>query len=67
MPESAPLPVSFIVPARDEARLLGATLDALDASADALGLEREVLVVDDASTDATADIARAKGARWLQG
>ncbi len=60
------LPVSFIVPAHDEARLLGATLDALNASADVLGLEREVLVVDDASTDATGDIARARGARVLR-
>lgn len=59
-------PLSFIVPAHDEARLLGATLDALNASADALGLERDVLVVDDASTDATGDIARAHGARVLR-
>jgi len=59
-------PVSFILPAHDEARLLGATLDALGAAADALDLEREVLVVDDASTDATADIARAHGARVLR-
>ena len=60
------LPVSFIVPAHDEARLLGATLDALNASADALGLERDVLVVDDASADATGEIARARGARVLR-
>ena len=59
-------PVSFIVPAHDEARLLGATLDALNASADALGLEREIVVVDDASTDATGDIALAHGARVLR-
>ncbi|RZL88894.1 MAG: hypothetical protein EOP73_30445, partial [Variovorax sp.] len=43
-------PVSFVVPAHDEARLLGATLDALHGAAMALGLSYEVLVVDDAST-----------------
>lgn len=59
-------PVSFIVPAHDEARLLGATLEALNASTTALGLERDVLVVDDASTDATAEIARMHGARVLR-
>lgn len=62
----APSPVSFIVPAHDEARLLGATLDALQAAANALALEHELLVVDDASTDATADIARGHGARVLR-
>ena len=51
------------MPAHDEARLLGATLDALQAAAAALGLRHEIVVVDDASTDATADIARARGAR----
>jgi glycosyltransferase involved in cell wall biosynthesis len=60
-----PAPVSFVIPAHDEARLLGATLDALHAAADALGLEYEIVVADDASTDATADIARSRGARVL--
>lgn len=59
-------PVSFIVPAHDEARLLGATLDALDATIATLALPAEVLVVDDASTDATGAIARAHGARVLR-
>ena len=58
-------PVSFIVPAHDEARLLGATLDALHAAARALSLTYEIVVVNDASTDATAEIARARGARVL--
>lgn len=55
--------VSFVVPAHDEARLLGATLDALHAAATALGLRHEIVVADDASTDATAGIARTRGAR----
>lgn len=58
--------VAFVVPAHDEARLLGDTLDALHAAATALALEYELLVVDDASTDATADIALAHAARVLR-
>ena len=58
-------PVSFVVPAHDEARLIGATLQALHAAAGALRLDYEIVVVSDASTDATADIARAHGARVL--
>jgi cellulose synthase/poly-beta-1,6-N-acetylglucosamine synthase-like glycosyltransferase len=54
---------SFIVPAHDEAPLLGATLDALHAAAREVGFDYECIVVDDASTDGTADVARAHGAR----
>lgn len=56
-------PVSFIVPAHDEARLLGGTLEALHAAARGLGLAYEIVVVDDASTDDTAQVARDRGAR----
>lgn len=55
--------LSFIIPAHDEARLIGATLQALHASARALGVQYEVIVVDDASTDDTARIAAEGGAR----
>jgi len=58
--------VAFIVPAHDEARLIPATLDAIQSAARATDLEYEILVVDDASTDATADIARAHGAMVLR-
>ena len=64
--EASTARVSFVVPAHDEARLLGRTLDALHAAATALRLDHELLVVDDASTDATADVARAHGARVLR-
>lgn len=57
---------SIVIPAHDEARLLGATLDALLQAAPALGAPAEVLVVDDASADATADIARERGVRVLR-
>jgi glycosyltransferase involved in cell wall biosynthesis len=54
---------SFIFPAHDEAPLLGATLDAVHAAARACDVPYECIVVDDASTDGTADVANAHGAR----
>lgn len=54
--------ISFIVPAYNEERLLGATLDALHAAGRAVGELYELIVVDDASTDRTAIIARRHGA-----
>jgi glycosyltransferase involved in cell wall biosynthesis len=54
--------ISFIVPAYNEERLLGATLDALHAAGRAVGERYELVVVDDASTDRTALIARRHGA-----
>jgi len=54
--------VSVIVPARDAAATLPATLDAL--AGQTLAPDRfEVIVVDDASLDGTAALARAAGAR----
>lgn len=55
--------LSSIVPAHDEAALIGATLAALRTAADTLRLDHEILVVNDAYTDATAAIAAANGAR----
>jgi len=54
--------ISFIVPAYNEERLLGATLDALRAAALAIGEPYELIVADDASTDRTAAIAAQHGA-----
>jgi glycosyltransferase involved in cell wall biosynthesis len=54
--------ISFIVPAYNEERLLGATLDALHAAGRAAGEPYELVVVDDASTDQTAIVARRHGA-----
>lgn len=61
--------VSFVIPAWNEAAELPETLRTLRAAADAVfGQEGyEVIVVDDASTDATPEIARAAGARLVQG
>jgi glycosyltransferase involved in cell wall biosynthesis len=54
---------SFILPAHDEAPLIGATLDAIRIAANDCGLAHELVVVDDDSTDGTAQVARAHGAR----
>ncbi len=60
--------VSFIVPAWNEAAELAATLRGIEAAAAELGLREssETIVVDDDSTDATAAIARACGARVVR-
>jgi glycosyltransferase involved in cell wall biosynthesis len=55
--------LSFVVPAYNEERYLAATLESIHAAARALALEYEIVVADDASTDATPAIAQAGGAR----
>ena len=57
-----PSMLSFIIPAHNEERLLGRTLDAIVAAASSCAEPFEIIVVDDASTDGTAAIARAHGA-----
>ncbi|HWM25766.1 MAG TPA: glycosyltransferase [Chthoniobacterales bacterium] len=54
--------LSFIVPAYNEELELPATLSAIHAAAAANGEPYEIIVVDDASTDATAQIAQSAGA-----
>lgn len=55
--------ISFIVPAYNEERSLGATLLAINAVVQALDEPCEVIVVDDASTDRTASIGSEHGAQ----
>lgn len=58
-----PVSLSIIIPAHNEEALLGATLDALSAALKEIGQTAEIIVVDDASTDRTAEVATARGAR----
>jgi glycosyltransferase involved in cell wall biosynthesis len=58
--------LSIIIPAHDEAPVIGATLDAVIAATRGNHAGVEVIVVDDASTDATAAIAEARGARVVR-
>ena len=55
--------ISFVVPAYNEERLIGATLDAIHAAAREIAEPYEVVVANDASTDNTAGVARTHGAR----
>jgi cellulose synthase/poly-beta-1,6-N-acetylglucosamine synthase-like glycosyltransferase len=57
--------ITFIVPAHNEEQLLGRTLAALHAASAETGVSYELLVVDDASTDRTSEVARAAGARVI--
>ncbi len=57
--------ISFIVPAYNEEQLLGATLIALHAAADAVGEPYEVIVADDGSTDGTVLVAQQHRARVI--
>ncbi len=50
--------MSFIVPAHNEQAGIGRTLQAIHESARVVGQPYEIIVVDDASTDSTAEIAR---------
>lgn len=60
---TCPVLVSFIIPAYNEELLIGRTLAALTAAAARLNEPFEIIVVDDASTDRTAALAREQGAR----
>ncbi len=58
--------ISFVVPAYNEQDYLRATLEAIHASARALGEPYEIVVADDASSDATCAVAREMGARVVR-
>jgi GT2 family glycosyltransferase len=55
--------ISFIVPAHNEEQLIGRTIDAIHTAAGEIGAPFELIVVDDGSSDGTAAIAAARGAR----
>ncbi len=55
--------ISFVIPAHNEAELIGRTLSAVHESARSAGEPYEVIVADDSSIDGTGVIAREHGAR----
>lgn len=57
--------LSFVIPAHNEEQHIGPTVAAISAAGGASGETFEVIVVDDASTDRTAEIAVAHGARVI--
>jgi glycosyltransferase involved in cell wall biosynthesis len=57
--------ISFIIPAFNEEQTIGAALEAIAGATATLRETIELIVVDDASTDATAACARARGARVI--
>lgn len=58
---SPPRPASVVIPAFEEASRIGASLDAVVRHLAGRGVEWEVLVVDDGSTDGTAEIVAGRG------
>lgn len=58
--------VSFVIPAHNEERLIARTLVALREAARSVAEPYETIVVDDSSTDRTAAVAEAHGARVIR-
>jgi dolichyl-phosphate beta-glucosyltransferase len=58
--------ISIVIPAFNEALRLPATLDGVERYLAAAGTPAEVIVVDDGSSDATAEVVRERAARWPQ-
>ena len=58
--------ISFIVPAHNEEAWIGRCISAIHSGLESLDESHEIIVVDDASTDATASIARQQGAEVIR-
>jgi len=66
MDPGKPPRLSIIIPAHDEAALIGATVDAAHQAARRVGCTYEIVVAADGCTDATPSIAAARGARVVE-
>lgn len=62
-PSTGSYVISFIIPTYNEKRLLGCTLAAIKDATVAAGEPFKLVVVDDDSTDRSADVARQHGVR----
>jgi glycosyltransferase involved in cell wall biosynthesis len=58
--------ISFIVPAHNEEAWVGRCVSAIRSGLESLNEPHEIIVVDDASSDATASIARQQGAQVIR-
>jgi len=58
--------VSIVLPAYNEEQAIGGVIDAIRQVMDATAYRYEILVVDDCSSDATAEVAKSKGVRVLR-
>src|SRR3954469_25354749 len=58
--------ISFIIPAHDEERWIGHCIGSIQPAMAAIGEPYEIVVVDDASSDATAQIAEQMAARVVR-
>lgn len=64
MEKSAPAPtISFVIPAHNEELLLGRTLESIQQAIQTTGISAEILVVNDASTDRTAEVAKSRNVK----
>lgn len=58
--------ISFVIPAYNESKNIGACIDAIQQELTRTGYDCEIIVVDNACTDTTAMIAKARGARVVR-
>ena len=58
--------VSVVIPVYNEEEAIGDDLETIMATMESSGYTYEIIVVDDGSTDRTADIARGKGVKVIQ-
>jgi glycosyltransferase involved in cell wall biosynthesis len=58
--------ISFVIPAHNEEAWVGRSISAIRSALESIGEEYEIIVVDDASSDATTSMARQQGAQVIR-